>query len=159
MSNYQTELSYRKTAVEGASVIGLTIALYDTLAGDLRRATDALRRDDIETRCREVNHALTVLAHLESWIHGASSEDLAGSLGVFYSYLRAKMAEAQVTKSAEIMEEQMRLVLEVRAAWQQLEASMTAEKGRAGVGEPVAAVLAAPSIASQEQPSASRWSA
>ena len=33
-----TELAYRKTAVEGASGFGLMIALYDTLAGNLRRA-------------------------------------------------------------------------------------------------------------------------
>ena len=34
----RTDLAYRKTAVEGASGFGLLIALYDTLASDLRRA-------------------------------------------------------------------------------------------------------------------------
>jgi hypothetical protein len=38
-----TDLAYRKTAVEGASGMGLLIALYDTLAGDLRRAAAAQR--------------------------------------------------------------------------------------------------------------------
>jgi flagellin-specific chaperone FliS len=53
-----TEMAYRKTAVGGASGFGLLIALYDTLAGDLRRAADAERANDIEngagkrtTRC------------------------------------------------------------------------------------------------------------
>ena len=64
MSN--TEMSYRKTAVEGASPIGLIIALFDTLVGNLRRAATALRDNDIETRCKELNHAALVLGRLES---------------------------------------------------------------------------------------------
>jgi len=34
----RTDMAYRKSAVEGATGFGLLIALYDTLAGDLRRA-------------------------------------------------------------------------------------------------------------------------
>ena len=54
----RTDLAYRKTAVEGASGFGLLIALYDTLAGNLRRAAAAQRRNDLEDRCHEVKHAL-----------------------------------------------------------------------------------------------------
>ena len=64
----QTELSYRRSAIEGASTIGLMIALFDTLVGDLRRAAFALRKNDIETRCRELNHATLVLGQLNEWI-------------------------------------------------------------------------------------------
>ena len=49
-----TELSYRRSAIAGASSIGLMIALFDTLAGDLCRASTALRKNDIETRCKEL---------------------------------------------------------------------------------------------------------
>ena len=64
----ETELSYRRSAIEGASSIGLMIALFDTLAGDLRRAAFALRKNDIETRCRELNHATLVLGQLNEWV-------------------------------------------------------------------------------------------
>jgi flagellin-specific chaperone FliS len=64
----ETELSYRRSAIEGASPIGLMIALFDTLVGDLRRAAFALRKNDIETRCRELNHATLVLGQLNEWI-------------------------------------------------------------------------------------------
>ena len=37
-----TEMAYRKTAIGGASGFGLLVALYDTLAGDLRRAANTV---------------------------------------------------------------------------------------------------------------------
>jgi len=116
-----TGLSYRRSAVEGASSIGLMIALFDTLAGDLGRAAAALRKNDIETRCRELNHAALVLGHLESWIDRANGGDSAESLAAFYTYLRAKMMEASAKKSAAILDSQIEMILNVRSAWQQLD--------------------------------------
>ncbi len=116
---YDTGLSYRRTAIEGASPIGLVIALYDTLWGNLRRATEAIRENDIETRCLELNHAFLVLGQLESWVAPVNGGDLALSLTQFYRYLRAKMMEASLQQSAKTLEELMNLILHVRSAWQQ----------------------------------------
>jgi flagellar protein FliS len=125
-----TEMAYRRTAVGGASGFGLLIALYDTLAGDLRRAADAERANDIEKRCKEVNHALLVIAHLEDGLSRGSGGGLAQQLVVFYSALRRAMMQAQVKRSPEILEQQIARVLEVRAIWQRHEmnsSSNTAE--------------------------------
>jgi len=116
-----TELAYRKTALAGASGFGLLIALYDTLAGDLRRAASAERANDIEKRCKEVNHALLVIAHLEDAIDRGSDGELAQQLRAFYSSLRRKMIEAQASRSPEMLEEDMARILEIRAAWQRAE--------------------------------------
>jgi flagellar protein FliS len=113
------ELSYRRSAVEGASPIGLVIALYDTLWGDLRRAAAAIRENDIEKRCKELNHSALVLGQLEDWIDLKHGGDLAKNLTHFYAYVRAKMMDASVAKSATVLEAQMELILHVRAAWQQ----------------------------------------
>jgi flagellar protein FliS len=116
-----TELAYRKTAVEGASGFGLLIALYDTLAGDLRRAADAQRKDDIERRCKEINHALLVIAYLDDWIDREGGGELAQKLVAFYTTMRKKLIEAQAQQSPEMLEEQMDLVLAIRGTWQDLE--------------------------------------
>jgi flagellar secretion chaperone FliS len=117
----QTELSYRKSAIEGASSIGLIIALFDTLAGDLRRAAAAIRKNEIERRCRELNHAALVLGQLESWIHLDQGGESARSLSQFYAYLRAKMMDASVTQSAQLLETLIDMILHVRTAWQKLD--------------------------------------
>jgi flagellar protein FliS len=119
----ETGLSYRKSAIEGASPIGLMIALFDTLVGDFRRAATAIRKNDIEARCRELNHAVLVLGQLENWVDLKNGGESAESLARFYAYLRAKMMEAAVTQSASILELQIEMILHVRTAWQQLDSA------------------------------------
>jgi flagellar protein FliS len=124
----RTDLAYRRTAAEAASGLGLLIALFDTLAGDLRRAADAQRANDIERRCREVRHALLVLGYLEDWVNRGSDGVLARQLIAIYSDLRRKVIDAEVRKSSGILERQMARVLELRGHWQKLEAG-TAHSG------------------------------
>jgi flagellar protein FliS len=129
-----TELSYRRSSIAGASSIGLMIVLLDTLVGDLRRAGTALRRNDIETRCKELNHAALVLGQLESWIDLKNGGESAETLSRFYAYLRAKMLEASISKSAEELDKQIEMVLHVRSSWQQIDMSpLTAVEKQPGV--------------------------
>ena len=121
MKPSQTELSYRKSAIEGASSIGLIIALFDTLAGDFRRAAAAIRRSDIEKRCKELDHASLVLGQLASWVDMEKGGESAQTLSRFYAYLRATMMEASVTQSATLLETQIDTILQIRSAWQKLD--------------------------------------
>jgi flagellar biosynthetic protein FliS len=116
-----TEDVYRNTAVAGASGFGLLIALYDTLAGNLQRAADAERNNNIEKRCAEVNHAFLVVGYLENWMEQGSGGELAQHLLRFYASLRRKMLLAQAKRSAEMLEQQMALVLKIRGTWQEIE--------------------------------------
>jgi flagellar protein FliS len=116
-----TELSYRKTAIAGASPIGLMIVLLDTIVGDFRRASAALRRNDIEARCKELNHAALVIGQLESWIDMKNGGESAQTLSRFYAYLRAKMMEASVKMSAAVLDDQIDVILHVRSVWQQFD--------------------------------------
>lgn len=116
------ELTYRKTAAaSGASGLGLLIALYDTIAGSLRRAADAERNNDIEKRCREVNHALMVVGYLEDRLTQGESGELAEQLKALYHSLRRTLIAAQAKRSAALLEQQMAEVLKIRAYWQSLE--------------------------------------
>ncbi len=116
-----TEMSYRRSAIQGASRIGLMIALFDQLASDLRRASAALRNNDIETRCKELNHALLVTGQLQNWVDVKNGGESAQTLSSFYAYLRAKILEAAATKSAKLLEMQIDMILLVRSSWQQLD--------------------------------------
>jgi flagellin-specific chaperone FliS len=116
-----TSLLYRTSAAASESGLGLLIALYDTLADDLLGAADAQRANDIERRCQKANHALLVLGHLEIWLANGSSGQLNSILAAFYVKMRHQILEAQLKQSSEILEEQIREILRVRAFWQELE--------------------------------------
>ena len=120
-----TEMTYRRTFASGASPIGMMIALFDTLAGNFRRASDAIRENDIERRCKELNHATLVLGQLETWLDLERGGEAAQTLALYYSSLRSKMLEASAMKSAEILEEQIESILHIRSAWQQIDIAST----------------------------------
>jgi flagellar protein FliS len=117
----RTDLAYRRTAAEAASGLALLISLYDTLAGDLRRAAEAQRTNDIERRGREVHHAVLVVGYLEDWVNKGTGGLLAQELTAFYGSLRRKLIDAEARQSAEIFEQQMNRVLELRKSWQSVE--------------------------------------
>jgi flagellar secretion chaperone FliS len=152
-----TEMAYRKTAIGGASGFGLLVALYDTLAGDLRRAAQAERSSDIEKRTRELNHALLVVAYLEEYVERGSGGKLADHLVAFYRTLRRKTIEAQVKRSAEILEEQMAQVLKVREIWQRFELGGPSPKQEVRPWDSAPSYPNAPPV--QYEQSASGWSA
>jgi flagellar protein FliS len=126
----QTQKSYRTSAIQGASAIGLIVVLFDAFADDLRRAAAALRRNDIEDRCRQLNHGALVLAQLENWVDRAHGGESAELLHAFYAHLRRQMMKASVTRSAEILEAAIDTIMNVRTAWQQIDTrpSEAAEK-------------------------------
>jgi flagellar protein FliS len=117
----RTDLAYRKNAAEATSGLGLLIALYDTLAGDLRRAAQAQTDGKIEHRCREIRHALLVIGYLEDWIARGAGGALAQELVAFYSSLRRKLIEAEAAGSPSLLEQQMDKVLDLRKHWQRFE--------------------------------------
>jgi flagellar protein FliS len=152
-----TEQIYRKTAAEGASGFGLLIALYDTLAGDLRRAAEAERNNNLEKRAAEVKHALLVIGYLEDWIDHGSGGELAHKLVAFYRTMRKKMLEAQVRRVPEIFEEQMALVLAIRGTWQDLE--LRAASALEGPPPPGTQAYPGAGEPTQGERSVSSWSA
>jgi len=115
-----TDLAYRKTAAQGASGLGLLISLYDTLAGDLRRAADAQRAHDLEERAKQLRHALQIVGFLENWVDAESGE-LARQMIAFYARARRVILNAQAKQSAEMLEELMNETLRTRQVWQGLE--------------------------------------
>ena len=70
-----------------------------------------------------MNHAALVLAQLESWLDLKNGGESADSLSRFYSYLRSKMMEAGVAKSARLLDAPIEMILHVRSSWQQLDHS------------------------------------
>jgi flagellar secretion chaperone FliS len=109
--------SYREAAVRGASPVRLVILLYEQAVEDLRRALAAHSRKDVETRTREIKHALLVIGHLQSSLDKERGGQVAENLERFYSQVRTSLIEAQSKQSAALLEKQIALLMKVREAW------------------------------------------
>lgn len=125
MTGQMASLQYRQAATRQASVIGLVVALHDTLIGNLRRAAQAIDTNDIPTRCAELIHGFKVLQQLDAMLDTANGGSTAVSVRRFYTYTRGQMLKSQFKLSATLLREQVQSVLEVRQAWHQLDSAPT----------------------------------
>ena len=116
-----TANTYQQASARGASPVGLIVSLYDTILRDLRRALAAHQAGNIETRVFELNHALTVIAHLQSILDRERSPEAAGRFHRFYEVTRALLLEASVAPSSHAFQKLLDLYTPVRQAWQQLD--------------------------------------
>jgi len=108
---------YQRSAIQGAAPIELVILLYDSAIQDLGRAVSAMRNGEIERRTTEVGHALLVLQQLQGTLDFERGGTAARQFEQFYNLLRAKVLEAQMRSSLEMMQEQLRYLSEVRECW------------------------------------------
>ncbi len=114
-------LAYRRAAAQQASVVGLVIALYDTLAGNLRRAVLAMHQHDIEQRSEQLKHGFSILTQLTSLLDLEHGGQTALNLQRFYNHVRQEMLRAQFAQDPAILESAADLVLDIRGAWQEVD--------------------------------------
>ena len=114
-------LTYRETAVAGASPIRLVVLLYEQAIEDLQRAVAAQQRRDIEGRTREINHAILVIGHLQATLDKEQGGRVSDNLERFYGQVVAGLIEAQAKQSIGGLEKQISLLMEVHRAWCEVE--------------------------------------
>ncbi len=110
---------YQESAVRGATPIELVILLYDSAIEDMRRASTAMLKGDIELRSAQIGHALMVLQQLQGTLDFERGGEAARQFERFYSVVRAKLLEAQIRGSGDLMQQQIRSMSEVRDCWSQ----------------------------------------
>ena len=121
----QPALSYLQAAAQGASPVGQVILLYDTILRDFSRAMAAQEAGDIEGRVDQLNHALTVIAHLQSVLDFEQGGQAAKQFERFYNVTRELIVKANATATRGSLEELAALYGKVRQAWYQVDQKLT----------------------------------
>jgi len=155
-------LSYQQAAARGATPIGQVIALYDTILRDFVRALAALQAGDVETRVFELNHALLVIAHLQSVLNHERGGEAAKYFDRFYYVTRGMIVEANIRATPEAIEELINLYGGLREAWYQAEQKSLLDQTQAAAGDRpsnAAAPNAATSAEEDVEKPSLQWSA
>lgn len=119
MSN--PRFSYRENDVRGATATRLVVLLYEQLIQDLSQALQAIEQNDIETRTARINHAILVIAHLQSPLDFVNGGKVAKDLDHFYDVLRQNLMQIQFHPSKAAMRQQITDLLALREAWIEVE--------------------------------------
>ena len=123
MSNRGILSAYQQTSAQGASPIGLVLSLHDTIIRDFRRADAAMSKGDVETRVSELNHALVVIAHLQSVLDFDRGADAAKRFNAFYEVTRGMILTVNVDVNRETLQKLIEMCSSMRQAWQQAESN------------------------------------
>jgi len=139
---------YSQGLAQGASPLGLVVALYDTILRDLRRAADAIARGDIQTRTFELNHALRVIAELENVLDHQRGGTVAAQLKQFYVVTRSMILNAGILNSRAALQQLFEIFSTMRQAWYQAEQKVaaTAEAPSLSLPSPQRPPTAAPQL-------------
>lgn len=124
--------------------MGMVVSLYDTILRDLRRAMAALDAGKVEERVFELNHALTVIAHLQSVLDHKRGGEAAARLARFYDITHGMIVEANAGGSRTTIAKLVDLYSSLRQAWQQAETQLTATAAGGGAAEIAHPSLQAP---------------
>jgi len=108
---------YNERALEGASGVELTIALYDGIIRFMRSAVDAAERDDVARRRVAVRRAMAIILHLQMTLQFDIGGKPAQALGEFYAAMFALMLQGSQANSRRKFEEVIACVWNVREAW------------------------------------------
>ena len=154
---------YSQISTRGSHPVGLVVKLYEAILEDFRRAIKAADTGDIAGRTKSLNHALQIIAELQSVLDHERGGEISRRLDGFYSVTRSLIMEANLHSSPEHVQKLIELYLPLRQAWKQVEDEASAGKLQittpTGAGSNQAASTGKPSgNASPDVPN-TRWSA
>jgi flagellar protein FliS len=119
--SFDPRTAYRESAAHDPNPVDLVILLYEQAIEDLRRARAALQAGDVQGRTYEIGHAIAVVGQLQAVLDMDKGGEVARNLDRFYSLVLARVLEAQIKVSPEILEQQIDLLLSLREAWVEVE--------------------------------------
>ena len=113
--------AYRQFAARGASQLGQVVVLYDSAIQSFHQALRAIGENNIEQRTKHLNHALTVIALLQSSLDFEKGGQVALQLERFYNFNRGRVLEASIKSSSQILKEIISHFQVMRDAWTQVD--------------------------------------
>jgi flagellar secretion chaperone FliS len=110
---------YQARALEGASGVELTIALYEGIIRFMYNAIEAAECGDAGQRRYAVKRAMDIVIHLQATLKMDIGGKPAEALGEFYTAMFALMLQGSQANSREKFEHVIACVKNVRDAWVQ----------------------------------------
>lgn len=123
---------YRAHALEGASGVELTIALYDGIIRFMHNAIEAVERKDVEGRRAAVKRGMDIVVHLQATLDREVGGKPAESLSDFYVAMFALMLQGSQRASTAKFEQVIANVRNVRDAWKQVLVDSKSSRPTAG---------------------------
>jgi len=108
---------YKENSVYTASPEELTYMLYNGLVKFIMKAQHAISKKDMELANESILKAQAIVTELISTLD--DKYEIAASLTLLYDYMLRRLIDANVQKSAEILDEVLDFAKDLRDTWEQ----------------------------------------
>ena len=123
MTPYATaQQAYRDSSVLTAPPERLVVMLYDGAHRFLFQAAHAMRSGDISLTNNRMQRAEAILTELRGTLDHERGGEIAGRLESIYAFCQRHLLEARLKRDPERIEQVMKLLAELRDAWDQIAA-------------------------------------
>ncbi|MEA2449460.1 MAG: flagellar secretion chaperone FliS [Thermoleophilaceae bacterium] len=126
MTPYATaQQAYRDSSVLTAPPERLVVMLYDGAHRFLFQAAHAMRSGDVSLMNNRMQRAEAIISELRTTLNHDKGGEIAGRLDAIYSFCQRHLLEARLKRDPERIEQVMKLLAELREAWDQVAATQT----------------------------------
>lgn len=123
MTPYATaQQAYRDSSVLTAPPERLVVMLYDGAHRFLFQAAHAMRSGDVSQMNNRMQRAEAILNELRGTLNFENGGEIAGRLESIYAFCQRHLLEARLQKDPDKIEQVMKLLGELRDAWEQVAA-------------------------------------
>ncbi len=123
-ANAYTQVGH-ETGMADASPHRLVGMLFDGYMDAVARARGAMRKGDIEAKCRAIRHAARIIDEgLKAGLNLKDGGDLAEDLRALYEYTAMRLTLANLRNDESVLDECVRLIEPLREAWKAIESQV-----------------------------------
>jgi flagellar protein FliS len=112
--------AYRQANVVTADPKRLVIMCYDGAISELMAAKEFYRSREFEEKAKSLQKALDIIYELLSALDFEKGGEVARNLEALYNFMIRRLIEADLKKDIEAFEDTIRMLEELRAAWQDI---------------------------------------
>ena len=124
MTPYATaQQAYRDSSVLTAPPERLVVMLYDGAHRFLFQAAHAMRSGDLSLMNNRMQRAEAIISELRGTLNHEQGGEIAGRLESIYDFCQRHLLEARLKRDPERVEQVMKLLGELRDAWEQVATS------------------------------------
>lgn len=109
--------SYRRTQIETANPGRLLLLLYEGALKNLRLAKEGIEKKNIKQAHKSLIKSQNIILQLNDDLNMEVGGEIAQNLRSLYLYMYKRLVEANVQKNADIVQEVINLLSELKEGW------------------------------------------
>jgi flagellar protein FliS len=117
--------SYQKNQVMTASPLELLVMCYNGAIANLKMAKVKFEEQKFEEKAVALKKFLDIIGELMAALDFQKGGNIATNLNTIYSYIYRRVSEADIKKDTEAFDEAIRILEELRSAWEEISRPQT----------------------------------